>query len=145
MGRRRFTTSAVVLLLSMISAATAQIGNGPVTYVYDDLGRLVGAIDAQGNAAIYSYDAVGNILSISRISSGQASIVGFSPTSGPAGTAVTINGTGFSVVATQDAVYFNGTPATILSASTTQIVARVPSSATTGKISITSPRDSLNK
>ncbi len=35
-----------------------------ITYLYDDLGRLVRVIDENGDAATYHYDAVGNVLSI---------------------------------------------------------------------------------
>ena len=38
-------------------------------YFYDELGRLVGVVDGQGNAAVYNYDAVGNLLSIQRFTS----------------------------------------------------------------------------
>lgn len=41
----------------------------PINYSYDDLGRLIGVVDKNGDAATYSYDAVGNLLSISRYSS----------------------------------------------------------------------------
>lgn len=51
----------------------------PINYVYDDLGRLVAVIDKDGNAATYSYDAVGNLLSISRQVPTQVSIIQFSP------------------------------------------------------------------
>jgi YD repeat-containing protein len=54
----------------------------PINYVYDELGRLVSAIDQIGNAAIYSYDAVGNLLSISRQDQTQTSVIRFSPASG---------------------------------------------------------------
>ena len=30
-------------------------------YIYDDLGRLSQVIDGQGNVAIYTYDAIGNL------------------------------------------------------------------------------------
>jgi YD repeat-containing protein len=113
--------------------------SGPVTYVYDELGRLVGAIDAAGNAAVYNYDAVGNILSIQRFSSTQVSVTSFNPTGGPAGTAVTIYGTGFSSSVGQNSVQFNGVGATIIAATPNQLVATVPSGATTGPISVTSP------
>lgn len=33
-------------------------------YSYDELGRLVGVVDGQGNAAVYTYDEVGNLPSI---------------------------------------------------------------------------------
>jgi YD repeat-containing protein len=115
------------------------LNNGPVNYVYDDLGRLVGVIDVKGNAAEYSYDAVGNIVSISRFTSTQVSIIEFTPDSGPIGAAVTINGTGFSATASQDTVKFNGTAATVSSATNRQLTVMVPTGATAGPISVTSP------
>ena len=66
---------------------------------------------------------------------GAPTVTGFSPTSGPVGTSVTIDGTNF-IGAT--AVTFNGTnqPAfTVVSA--TQITAAVPAGATTGPIAVT--------
>ena len=39
-------------------------------YIYDDLGRLSQVIDGQGNVATYNYDAVGNVLSITRNTGG---------------------------------------------------------------------------
>jgi YD repeat-containing protein len=133
---------AVVLVILAFYAADAQTGNGPVTYVYDDLGRLIGVVDAQGNAARYSYDAVGNILSISRIAAGQVAIINFTPSSGPVGTTVVISGTGFSALTSQNSVQFNGVSATVNSATTTQIVATVPAAATTGLITVTTPNGS---
>jgi YD repeat-containing protein len=118
------------------------LNNGPVSYVYDDLGRLAGVIDANGNAAEYFYDSVGNIQSISRFTATQISIIQFSPENGPVGTAVTINGTGFSPTASQNTVKFNGTSAVVSSATNSQLLVTVPSGATTGSISVTSPNGS---
>ncbi len=36
-------------------------GQSVITYSYDELGRLVGVVDSLGDAAGYSYDAVGNL------------------------------------------------------------------------------------
>ena len=69
-------------------------------------------------------------------------ITGFTPTSGPVGTNVTINGTNFTGAT---AVTFNSTsqPAfTVVSA--TQITAAVPAGATTGKIHVTTPGGTAN-
>ncbi|MCI0637216.1 MAG: IPT/TIG domain-containing protein [Actinobacteria bacterium] len=61
----------------------------------------------------------------------------FAPTFGPVGTAVVINGSGFTDAS---AVAFNGTLAVNpLVVSDTEIQATVPSGATTGPISVTSP------
>jgi YD repeat-containing protein len=115
---------------------------GPVSYLYDDLGRLAAVIDGYGNAAIYTYDAVGNILSINQVSPTQVSIIQFTPARGPVGTAVTISGTGFSTTASQNSVSFNGTAATVSSATSTILQVTVPSGATSGTISVVSPAGS---
>ena len=118
------------------------VNNGPVNYVYDDLGRLLAVIDVNGNAAEYSYDPVGNILAISRFTSTQVSIINFAPESGPTGTAVTINGTGFSTTPAQNTVKFNGIVAVVSSATNDQLQATVPAGASTGPISVTCPNGS---
>ncbi len=111
---------------------------GSVSYVYDDLGRLLAVVNGTtGQAAIYQYDAVGNLLGITTQAASAISILNFTPKSGPVGTAVTISGTGFSATANQNTVKFNGTTATVTSATTTQLVVTVPTGATTGPISIT--------
>ena|SRR5579864_875946 len=112
-------------------------GSGTINYVYDSLGRLAGVINPNGDTAVYNYDAVGNLLSISRQSSSQLSIITFTPTNGAAGTAVTLYGTGFSSTASQNTVSFNGTAATVQSATATQLVVIVPTGAITGPISVT--------
>jgi YD repeat-containing protein len=117
-------------------------GQSTITYDYDELGRLIGVVDSLNGAATYSYDPVGNILGIARTTSGQVSIIGFTPKTGPVGTSVTISGTGFSGTPSLNTVSFNGTGATVTSATTTQIVASVPSGASTGLISVTSPNGS---
>jgi hypothetical protein len=61
----------------------------------------------------------------------------FSPTSGAAGTEVTISGLLFAETAQGNTVLFNGATATVLSASATSLVAVVPPGASTGKIRIT--------
>ena len=64
-------------------------------------------------------------------------ISGFSPTSGPAGTSVTISGTAFNGAT---AVTFNGVNAASFTVnSATQITALVPAGATTGKLAVTTP------
>src|SRR5205814_9537635 len=65
--------------ITMLATAT------PVGYVYDELGRLASVTDPTGNAAAYRYDAVGNLLSISRADASHVSISEFKPNSGPVG------------------------------------------------------------
>jgi IPT/TIG domain/Glucodextranase, domain B len=61
----------------------------------------------------------------------------FTPSSGVVMTSVTVAGSGFSATAASNAVTFNGVAATVTSATATQLIVKVPSGATTGKIAIT--------
>lgn len=61
-------------------------------------------------------------------------ISSMTPTSGNIGSSVTIVGTGFSATAVNNAIAVNGVPATITSASTTQLVFTIPPTATTGTV-----------
>ncbi len=128
------------LLLPGIVGVLAQ--TQPIRYVYDELGRLVAVIDQTGAAAIYQYDAVGNLLSITRQNPGVVSILEFTPNGGPVGQTVTLYGTGFSATPSQNAVTFNGMAASVTSSTTTQIVTSVPAAATTGAIAVTTPSGS---
>jgi YD repeat-containing protein len=110
-----------------------------ITYIYDELGRLVAVVDPSGDTAIYNYDAVGNLLSITRQSSSTVAVIEFTPDSGAIGSNVTIYGTGFSTTPGQNTVTFNGTSATVTSSTTTQITTSVPAGATTGTIAVTTP------
>jgi YD repeat-containing protein len=131
-ARRTLALVALLLLGWAVPAAA-------VSYVYDELGRLVGVVDPAGDTAVYTYDAVGNLLSITRYASSTVSLIGFTPSKGPIGTTVTIYGTGFSTTPSSNTVTFNGTGATVTSASATQLVATVPAGATTGAIGVTAP------
>lgn len=115
-----------------------------VTYVYDELGRLVGVVDPAGESVVFSYDIVGNLLLISRHASSVVSIIDFTPHSGPVGATVTVSGTGFSTTPIQNSVAFNGAAATASSSTATQIVTAVPDGTTTGPISVTTPGGSAS-
>ncbi|MBM2802689.1 MAG: hypothetical protein HW419_582 [Deltaproteobacteria bacterium] len=113
-----------------------------IVYIYDELQRLKSVIDPVGEAATYSYDAVGNLLGITRNNSSQTSIIDFNPNSGAVGSSVTIYGSGYSATPSQNTVTFNGVAATVVSSTLTQIVTTVPAGATTGPIAVTSPAGS---
>jgi YD repeat-containing protein len=94
MLRRILLFFALVCLPLLVTSLRAQ--SGTIRYIYDELGRLVGVIDGSGDAAIYHYDASGNLLSITRSTSSQVEVIEFTPDAGPIGQSVTIYGTGFS-------------------------------------------------
>jgi len=137
--RTRLIACPIAVLLSVLFLTDIVRGQSGVQYFYDQLGRLVGVIDTSGNAAGYNYDAVGNLLSISRYTSSQVSALDFTPISGPVGTVVTISGTGYSATLSQDTVSFNGKAATITAATVNQLIVTVPTGATTGTIKVTTP------
>lgn len=137
-GTKRKALVSVVSNPSTANLALDAIVSGPVSYNYDKVGRLISTVGPT-DTVIYTYDATGNLLSISRQSSSQVAVLNFTPASGAAGTSVTINGSGFSATAAQNTVQFNGTNASVSSATTTKLVVTVPAGATTGTISVTSP------
>lgn len=63
-------------------------------------------------------------------------LTSFSPTSGTAGTSVTLTGTNFSTTVASNTVKFNGTAATVSAATATSLTVSVPAGATTGKITV---------
>jgi YD repeat-containing protein len=79
-----------------------------VRYVYDPLGRLVAVVDDNGGAAVYAYDAVGNLVSIQRIAPASASVAVaitlVSPNHGVPGATIRIFGKGFASSVGQNAV-----------------------------------------
>jgi len=114
-----------------------------IHYVYDDLGRLVGVVDQDGNAATYTYDTVGNILAIGRHdvadAPGPVAITLVAPSKGKVGTAVSIFGRGFSADAAQNVASFSGATATVTAATATSLTTAVPVGAVTGPIVVTAP------
>jgi YD repeat-containing protein len=128
----------VFLALAMVAPICAQISQASFQYFYDDLGQLSKVIDSSGNELDYQYDAVGNILSITRgTAPGALAILNFTPQQGGPGATVTIQGQGFSVTANANTVKFSGTPAAVTSATATSLVVTLPGAATTGPISVT--------
>ena len=84
-----------VLVLLSVTAAQADIA-----YLYDDLGRLAREIRGDGEAASYHYDAVGNLLQITRESglSQTTSVTGTSQSSGEQGSTVPLTITGVNLI-----------------------------------------------
>ena len=102
--------------------------------------------DTQILAPVPSAATTGNVVvSISGVASNAVnftvtlppSITSLNPTSGPAGTSVTITGANFGATKGTSTVTFNGTVATPTSWSDPSIVVPVPSGATTGNVVVT--------
>jgi len=131
--------ASLAIVLASFSAASIA---ATVIYVYDELGRLVAEIDPAAETTTYTYDAAGNLLSVSRASSSQFRIVSFAPTRGKAGDQVVIFGSGFIADPAQNSVSFNGTPATITAASANSLTVTVPQGVTTGPVAVSNANGS---
>jgi YD repeat-containing protein len=92
-----FVQIAVVFLVGVLCLPAAPSAD-QAQYFYDPLGRLSAVIDGQGNIAVYSYDAVGNLLSITPGPVAPPTVTAISPDTVDAGasTPITISGTGLA-------------------------------------------------
>ena len=102
---------------------------------------MVAVYDPAGNAGVYSYDAVGNLLSTSVYPANQLAAFYLSSTNAQPGSSLTIYGTDFC---SNPAVTFDGTPATVTSATPTQIVVSVPAGAPAGQVAVNCGSNSVN-
>lgn len=99
-------------------------------------GASSGPVSVQTNWGSASSPVSFNVTTTKTSDPTAPTISSFSPTSGSVGTSVTISGSGFSG-ATR--VAFNGVNATFAVSSASQISTSVPTGATTGAISVTTP------
>ena len=135
--------AAVTITGANFAGATALAFNGtsqPVFTVNADGTQIATAVSAGATTGRIAVTTPGGTAESATdfIVIPPPSITGFSPTAGPIGTSVTINGTNFTGAT---AVTFNGTnqPAFSVDAAGTQITAAVPAGATTGPIAVTTP------
>lgn len=131
----------VTSLLLCVSSSTLARQGGTTRYIYDDAGRLHVVISPTGEAVIYDYDAAGNITSVRRVAADALALFGFSPREGSFGDLVTFTGVGFG--AGVNGVSFNGTAARVVESTNSTVVAEVPVGATTGLVTIDTPRGSV--
>ena len=116
----------ISILILLAFAAPALFLADQAQYFWDELGRLVGVIDGNGDVAVYQYDAVGNLLASECHTAGATGLGIFlvAPGSARVGTEVQIQGFGFSPTVPDNHVAFNGVAATQKSVTTRTIVAR---------------------
>jgi YD repeat-containing protein len=139
MRRVKWTT---YLLACLAVVGFHRLAPGPaaaaeIIYVYDDVGQLIGVIDAAGESAGYRYDEVGNLIGVVRGATGGPAITAIAPVSGAPGIAVTISGSGFGATSADNTVTFNGVRTVVTSATATRLVATVPAGAATGPVTVT--------
>ena len=129
-------TSSTDLTTYTFSPSYANNETGGMTAGNSLFLKIDGAQDLAGNRsdpATYFYT----------VSSGQTAtepaIFNFDPVNAVVGTHVVISGSNFDSIPTNDAVRFNGIVATVISATKTQLIVIVPTGATTGPITISTP------
>lgn len=80
--------------------------------------------------------AGGTVTAPNSFSVGAPTVTSMTPSTGSAGTTVTLTGTNFDVTPANNTVRFGGTQATVTASTATSITAYVPSGATTGSVSV---------
>jgi RHS repeat-associated protein len=126
-------------MLAGSSLALAEPPANAFRFFHDADGRLKAAIDPEGETAVYSWDAGGNLSFISRSASSKLSIIQLSPPRGAVGGTVKIEGSGFSSTPGSNMVKFNGTAATVTEASPLSLSVNVPTEAKSGYVTVSTP------
>ena len=127
------TTQATVL-----SATTGEIATRvPPGVASGSLQVTVSTASGTSAGAAFSVDPQGGGTSVPAITNVQ-------PPSGPIGTSVTISGSAFDPSAGGNTVTFNGTRATVSSASATQLSVVVPGGATSGSVVVVTSAGTSN-
>lgn len=140
-SRTRIWAWAIVAWTAAWSVLIGSTCAPGVKYVYDENGRLIAVVDdvtqSSGNAAVYHYDAAGNITSIERVSGNTPTILNFTPKCGPAGTTVIVNGLGLVSSTGPTAVQFGSSAAlTPTSADDTRVTVQTVNGTTSGVVSV---------
>ncbi len=98
-GVLRKSTQLTLVVVLVATIIVPSICHADIVFLYDKLGRLVRAIRPDGEAATWHYDAVGNMLRITRESGMPQTpqVTAVSPSGGGRGTTATITITGFNL------------------------------------------------
>ena len=140
-SRRGAFLAFLIFLAALVAAPTAisAVPSDAFRFLYDADGRLKAAIDPEGDAAVYEWDAGGNLLSIDRNPSSELSVLQLNPARGEAGETIEIEGTGFSSTPASNTVKFNGTVAAVKAATLWSLTVEVPGGATSGPVTVQTP------
>ena len=126
----------VVLQGSGLGDATAVSFNGTAATITNNTSttQITAAVPAAATTGRITVSTRGGTATTATDFIVLPTITGFTPTSGPEGTVVTVTGTGLGGIT---AVKFNSTAATLGSSTVTQFTTTVPAGAATGPISVT--------
>ncbi len=132
-------TSVVITGTAFTGATSVTFGGVSASYTVNSSTQITATVPAGANTGSIVVVTAGGTATSATTYAVTPSITSFSPSSGPIGTSVTINGQAFTGAT---GVAFNGTNATFTVVSNIQITATVPAGASTGTIAITTPSGS---
>ena len=118
----KFNGTAATVSAATATSLTVSVPAGATT------GKISVEVDNQAAISSNDFTVVAPVAPLT--------LTSFSPTTGTAGTVVTLTGTNFSPTIANNTVKFNGTVATISAATATSLTVEVPAAATTGKITV---------
>jgi len=130
--------SVVITGTNFGCTSSVQFGAVGATYVVNSATQITATVPTGATTNLLHVTTTGGVANSATnftVTAGPT-ITSFAPTSGNVGTSVTITGTNLLGVT---AVKFNGVTATFTTSTATSVVATVPATATTGKISVTTP------
>lgn len=133
------------LLAILMASVACDSASAATYYSYDQLGRVTQAVETDGTTTQYTYDANGNVTSINR-TEGTAvlSISSVSTSTGAVGSSITITGTGFSTILSQDIVTFDGVTGIVSYSNGNRLVVAVPPGASTGSLAVSDSNGSTS-
>jgi sugar lactone lactonase YvrE len=118
----KFNGTAATVSAATTTSLTVAVPTGATT------GKISVQVDNQIATSSNDFTVVAPIAPLS--------LTSFSPTTGTAGTIVTLTGSNFSPTIASNTVKFNGTLATVNTATATSLTVEVPAETTTGKITV---------
>ncbi|MGZ3926360.1 MAG: beta strand repeat-containing protein [Mucilaginibacter sp.] len=120
------------------SGNTVKFNGFAATVTSATAGALVVTAPVGGSTGAITVTTIGGTATGPAFTYLQApTITSISPVSAKAGSAVTITGTNFDVVASNDIVKFNGTTATVTTATSTSLIVTAPAGGSSGAITVT--------
>jgi hypothetical protein len=128
--------SVMISGANFTSATSVKFNGATATYGVDSSSQITAMVPANATSGPISVTTSAGTGTSATSFTVAPRIISFTPTSGPVLTSVTINGANFTGVT---AVRFNGASATFTFNTASKITTKVPSGATTGPISVTTP------
>lgn len=128
----------------LCGVSSVRLGNVSVSAFTVNGDSSISAIVGFGASGSVSLTGPGGIDTLSGFTFIPLPVIsGFTPTSGPVGTVITIRGSGFSALSSDDIVYFGAVTATVITATDSMVTVSVPTGVSYQPISLTNRAHNL--